>query len=944
MGFLTDFLQGQQKPTSQQLARDAQKNQASGTPVNTGVVENPTNPDAFRNAYAKAKDGVVSGDFESGTVTGLAIAAENAARARQQAEQLAIAQGADLAGQQVMRAAGIDMGSGRRFDQQKLIENADADQGPLRAVGVGSETFDFQALIKAKIVRNPLDAYANYTYHIKFWMTSDSQAEKLTQTTNKSDIDQNIPKVVIAESGVTVGFNISEFTYRNLTGTTPETRNMPSVSWTMKITEPYGFSLPDRLATASREIGVLNWQRGKYFIQLWFTGYDENGSPVDQALFHQVFRVAITNIDFNGNEGGGNYDIKGLFDGMTAFTNQISLSQKNINISAQTVGEMLQKFSTALNSNALDLAYGTAPLEEFEIQFPEEMKNWAINKNRLSDDARSRNMNIKAEGSTITVNANPGVDFSNMVYRILSLTDEFARWTQGTEGEQNNINSLSRGLVRNIKIHARVEHVGYDTLAKDYVKRITYSLIPYYEVRVRGEDINTVRNSEKKNVQQDKLRFLFAANRIRKKYEWIYTGQNLDIIKFDFKVNNFFVIATAPFTGANYVSNYTQGSVSAEENRAWQARQNRYRTAKQKYDRLSNQVIAAEKDLAAKKTLAEKTLEISQRTPRAITVQDQVAQADISNELANARSISAQAEQELFTLRNSLSQAREELAASRRDFVDFYQQSPSGQISNNPLAQQRLAQEADFKNRYQQAVQAGQRDLFVEDQDVREILDAPPFINTVRPDQDACVADFNQGAASRQTPGNATNQINIPRNRTAFGAVVGNFDSVNKEMINIELEIRGDPFWLGHSNIDVSAAVPSKLSTLSADYAEYFGGDNMFYLSFRSGQAPSEQTGFMEFTTNNQFVDGFYSVIEVKNTFSNGRFTQVLKSYKDTFSDKGNSEMDKMLKQAETTQQLKAIQQAPTPGIRQPSASAQQQIQARLDQDKRSANNPAAQE
>ncbi len=837
------------------------------------------------------------------------------ALAKQRAEQLAIAQGADLPGMQAMRAAGIDMGSGRRFEQQSIINNADAFQeGPLRAVGIGTEAFDFQALIKQKVTTNPLDQYANYTYHIKFWMTSDSLAEKILETTDKSFID-GIPKVVIAESGVTVGFNISEFTYRNLTGTTKETRNMPSVSWTMKITEPYGFSLPDRLSTASREIGVINWQRGKYFIQLWFTGYNEDGRPVEQALFHQVFRVSITNIDFNGNEGGGNYDIKGLFDGMTAFTNQLTLAQKNISVSAKNVGDMLKNFEQALNNNAIDTAMGTAPLEEYRINFPPEMKNWAINTKRLSDDARSLNMNIKAEGSTVTVYANPGVDFSNMVYRILSLTEEFQRWSQGSEGQNNSIGTLSHGLVRNVKIHAKVEHVGYDTLAKDYVKRITYSLVPYYEVRVRGEDISTIRTVEKKNVQQDKLRFLFTANRIRKKYEWIYTGQNLDIIKFEFKVNNFYVIATVPFSGTNIISNQTQGDVSNEDSSAWQQRQGRYRTAKKKYEDLQKDVLQAEQDLVERRKVADKTLEIYQRTPQARTVQDQVARADISNELDNAFQRSAQAEQRLANLRGNLQQARQEREAARRDFVDFYQQGPAGIVSNNPLAQQRLAQEADFESRYRQAVKQGQRDLFAEDQDVKDIPDQPPYINTVRPDQDACTADFNQGAASRQTPGNATNKINYPRSNTLFGSVIGNLDSVNKEMINIELEIRGDPFWLGHSNIDVNTSVPNNLSKLSNDYAEYIGGDNLFYLSFRSGQAPNEKTGFMEFTSNNQFVDGFYSVIEVKNTFSNGKFTQVLKSFKDTFSFTGNTIMDKYLKEAESNQQLRAIGSAATPAV-----------------------------
>jgi len=928
MGLLTDWLIGKQKPIQAQQQRAQSRAEASGTPVNTGrMVENPTNPDALTNAITRiGREGVLAGDpagdAESGAINAVALEQELARKRALQALQ-----DADLPGMQAMRAAGIDMGSGRRFEQQSIINNADAFQeGPLRAVGIGPQTFDFQALIKQKVTTNPLDQYANYTYHIKFWMTSDSLAEEILETTDKSRIDK-IPKVVTAESGVTVGFNISEFTYRNLTGTTKETRNMPSVSWTMKITEPYGFSLPDRLSTASREIGVINWQRGKYFIQLWFTGYNADGSPVAQALFHQVFRVSITNIDFNGNEGGGNYDIKGLFDGMTAFTNQLTLAQKNISVSAKNVGDMLKNFEQALNNNAIDTAMGTAPLEEYRINFPPEMKNWAINTNRLSDDARSLNMNIKAEGSTVTVYANPGVDFSNMVYRILSLTEEFQRWSQGSEGQNNSIGTLSHGLVRNVKIHAKVEHVGYDTLAKDYVKRITYSLVPYYEVRVRGEDISTIRTVEKKNVQQDKLRFLFTANRIRKKYEWIYTGQNLDIIKFEFKVNNFYVIATVPFSGTNIISNQTQGPVSNEASSAWQQRQGRYRTAKKKYEDLQKDVLQAEQDLEKAKRdrtrinsaidNASQELENMSANRRGEDPQLRLKQQALYFEIQDLRAqTDTAAEERLASRRLQLEQARSEVVASRRDFVDFYQQGSAGIVSNNPLAQQRLAQEADFESRYRQAVKQGQRDLFAEDQDVKDIPDQPPYINTVRPDQDACTADFNQGAASRQTPGNATNKINYARSNTLFGSVIGNLDSVNKEMINIELEIRGDPFWLGHSNIDVNASVPNNLSKLSNDYAEYTSGDNLFYLSFRSGQAPNEKTGFMEFTSNNQFVDGFYSVIEVKNTFSNGKFTQVLKSFKDTFSFTGNTIMDKYLKEADTNQQLRAIGSAATPAVR----------------------------
>ncbi len=789
------------------------------------------------------------------------------------------------------------------------IQQTDALQGeaPIRTAGTirqvsqNVETIDFDALTRASMRPNPLDEYANYTYHIKFWMTSESLAETLVSS-SKGKVD-SIPKVVIAESGATAGFNITEFTLRNLVGTNNETRNMPSVSYTMKIIEPYGFSLPDRLNSTAQQFGTINWQRAKFFIEVWFVGYNENGTPVDQALFHQIYRVVITTINFSGNEGGGSYDVQGIMDGQIGYTNQLDLQTSTISVSATTVGEFFDKFQTALNFNQETLALGTAPLAQYEIRLPNEMRSWQMNKSRLSDDQRSKNMNIKADGNTVQVTATKGIDFSSLVYQTLSLCDEFKNWTQGGQNQQGSVTTLTHGLVKNVKIHSKVNYVGYDFRAGKYVEKVTYTIVPYWETRVRGEDIPTIRAVEKRNVQLQKLKFLLQSGRIKKRYEWIYTGLNLDIIKFDLKVNNFFAIATVPYAGTNNYSNQTVGPLANDTASAWEQRLAQYRKAKERYNALPKQIQEAERLTNGLTNANQRLRGINQQLQDKDSYGVLAIQGPARDDLEQERSQIEQnipglqaAREQVAKLKAERQALEQNLRQQTQDFVDFYDREPSAIIQDNPQALARRRGVQQLQTRFAAVNQENQQ-LFVEDQD---IIDPDfPYVNTVIPSDTARQADGNQGAASQQTPTFSTNQINYPKSRSLFGSVIGNFDSANKEMIKIDLEIRGDPWWMGHSNIDIDAAVPDKLADLDSNFAELIGGDNMYYLTFRSGQAPNPETGFMEFTQNNQFVDGFYLVIQVKNIFANGKFSQVLTSCKDTFSQHGNTAMDSYIKKAD---------------------------------------------
>jgi hypothetical protein len=135
---------------------------------------------------------------------------------------------------------------------------------------------------------NPLNDFANYTYHIRLIMTTEIQAYGNINPENPNS--NSLKKVIIAESGVTAGFNITSLQTSALATAGNKKRNMwTTTDFKMVITEPLGLTLLDQMYNAARELGVINHLRCPYFIEIWFNGYDEAGNILASNLFYIIY-------------------------------------------------------------------------------------------------------------------------------------------------------------------------------------------------------------------------------------------------------------------------------------------------------------------------------------------------------------------------------------------------------------------------------------------------------------------------------------------------------------------------------------------------------------------------------------------------------------------------------------------------------------------------------
>jgi hypothetical protein len=93
-----------------------------------------------------------------------------------------------------------------------------------------------------------------------------------------------------------------------------------------------------------------------------------------------------------------------------------------------------------------------------------------------------------------------------------------------------------------------------DTLTGDYAKKITYRVVPYL-----------VHQSIFTNATSAPVGYTELTKDIVKEYQYIYTGQNVDILSFNIEINNLFYSGIAPKPADNGANTANQNQRPSEK-------------------------------------------------------------------------------------------------------------------------------------------------------------------------------------------------------------------------------------------------------------------------------------------------------------------------------------------------------------------------------------------
>ena len=630
-------------------------------------------------------------------------------------------------------------------------------------------------------IQNPLNVYANYTYHVRFSLLgiSASYAQDGTYATMNGT-----NKIVIAESGVTAGFNITDFEYKNTCAPGRKILNTTSTTWTMTVAEPFGMSLIDKMFGAGAILSIDNWSRAPYFIEVWFNGYNEDGTIMAPTLHYTQYRVILLDIDVKVTEGGSVYSLSGVFDGDIGHSNEISIPPAKFQIKASTVGEFFQEFQDALNASKPNNINENAasPLTKYIFNVPSSIATWPFKISQIDDSSqRTADMVTDNQGYT-TFNNGKGESMENVVNAIIGTCPQVATWIQGDLTGAGGSLLTQSGIATWILVHSYVQLTNFNTTINDYNRQVVYNLIPYNTV-IGITDRASVEQLQQPRIQKSKLNYLASTNALVKEYDYIYTGLNTEIIKYDISIDNAWQIALPQWSALNSYYNMTAPPLVNTNNPGYTYLLGEYNTN-------------------------------------------------------------------------------------------------SGSGSSVPANPTNLDNTAHTQ--YAEDVQTASTNF--------------PFPLVVRQQNipQAHLADNGQDA--NPAIGNKIGDgKTAPMSRALGGTFLQNLFGNAPSFMNVELEIRGDPYWMGNGNVVddavtainlVNGNVPQPYNAIApaGQRASYLASSTMFILSFRTGENYNEATGLMQFDSSSQFYNGAYVVTEVTNTFRQGSFTQTLSAYKDPLS------------------------------------------------------------
>ena len=698
-----------------------------------------------------------------------------------------------------------------------------------------------------KPVPNPMGDLFQGTYHFTFYLDTDLDSQN--GNGNGKDI------FVIAQTGLT-GMNIQDVKIETFIGPNIRTRNANATNIEIKIYEPFGSQLPDLLFQAAVQQSIRNYLKAPWFLKLRLHGYDDQGKPVDIGN-GWLWRMTLIDIQSQISENGSLHTITAMPISEQALNNQYCMIPDSINQSGSTVGEVLKGMVKAMNEN-VKVKYGDShpPFIEFVVdcrKYPYDNKVGVatpfdlkitgsvptVTNQRSSDSHEVQNSQF-APGSDIPAIIDSLMARSDEAVRMARLSRELPPQT-GTDDEPNiaDVNSIFH------RVDTKVEFLSYDDTLGDYCKRITYTIVPYSSLRIltsmgRAKSFDKDTTLNKKKVAHSIDRAL-----MKKQYDYIFTGLNTEVEKFDINVNFRWAVSVPVLQG------------------------------------MVNTGTAAQTDPS--KVAANLQAQQTRDTAALAQVNDQLKTLD-ANRAATAK---AQNVQDPTTIQEDA-----QTAALRTSLVQQQQQLTQTTASNATV----LGASKDKSNAIANAKIAAARHArppgpIIDGEDIvyeNAQTGGNGFNGAGRGGSSYLPITIVQDADSPSTSTRVGTSSDNNANKSVYGALLNQlYGSTDGNLASLDLDIRGDPYWLGPGNNGQIYDTPSNDTT-----PNFSNGEHMFVFRFKlplgydaNTKAVSVNAGSSDARGpkgsaggggSSNIVTGFYATTTVTNNFREGKFFQTL--------------------------------------------------------------------
>jgi hypothetical protein len=717
-------------------------------------------------------------------------------------------------------------------------------------------------------LQNPLNSYFQVQPVFKFYMTGDNDPLAAAATNGAASggattaqiyqaLD-SMPQVVLAQTGVT-GYNIKSVEIESAIAPNEKTRMSNDSLITMTITESMGVGFQESILAAAIQLSVRNHLKSYFYLEMHFVAYDTNGNFVQnpvQALGIEnrwIWQLAIRDIDVHIDAGGGTYTLAMVPFADLAYNQEIFLVPHKLTTSGGTLGQFTTNFADALTKSWIARYNNTVTTYAFQWHKLSETLQGTF-ASGFDDPTKFSTSFTSPDFSSIE-----GLDFSvingvpNFVLQPgASIADFLNSVIMNCEACQKlGIDDPSIGQVpgaapgfRKVvcwRIEPDVKLTAYEAYTQQYYKTITYHIRPYY-TQLPIIDSQQSEVAAKPGVSFQALQDLVNQNLVQKRYDYIYSGLNIDVIDFDIHYNFQWNAIISKYAGALTNSDMLRPSARVSSSNT------------------INSGVALQQ--SSQQLLASK-INLAQQAQTNLT-NAQTAQSAAQDKVS---SLTAQIIGKDTGPSTGTASQQQQLAAAQADLTKQNNAVTTAQTANlQALSQTSVPLSSVIKNGgstiYAEAL-ITQPAATTSTTSVSTI--SPTQISTVQAFRDA---DDQAGTGTRQS---------INNDRSVFSAVMGQLNApTSQTFYQIDIGVRGDPFWLGQTNlIRLSEMRGGSPPASNKNIPDWYIGNNCFLLHFR---APiGYGSDFAPDFRDSLVFNGVYMVSRIKHIFGgNDGFKQEL--------------------------------------------------------------------
>jgi hypothetical protein len=397
---------------------------------------------------------------------------------------------------------------------------------------------------------NLLDKYDVVTYHWKFFMVNPA-----TSTTGKVFNTRN--QTIIAETGVS-DLTIDKVELTSICTPTVEGGTGTTTHFKFEILEPAGAALIDKIFYQSVAMGIGNWNVMPFYLQLQFKGRTpdasaaEDGSPGEIGNLKWLWALKLTSIKANVTTVGTRYEFTAII------YNELAQSNAYFTMQSTTVLRNLDKFGDAmvklqekLNEDQIySLLANTGVPDSYRIVVDSKLAKYTITPDTANKNSIRANNTVAFAGKDATFPASTSID--KVIDSILSQTSEAQNGLIGSK-DAGQLGVPMNEEISQMKLFWRIttqsRPIKYDVRRQLYANEFVIYVYAYDLGIMESNSFQDSAPPLTQAAERKRLATYAKHNILKKKYNYIYTGLNDQIINFDIKINNAFASATARMSG-----------------------------------------------------------------------------------------------------------------------------------------------------------------------------------------------------------------------------------------------------------------------------------------------------------------------------------------------------------------------------------------------------------